>query len=244
MMSRFSWNPWHGCRKFSAGCQNCYVYYLDSVRGKDANIITRSASNFNLPLKKDRSGDYKIKSGTEVYTCFTSDFFLEEADEWRQEAWQMIKTRFDLTFLICTKRVHRIESCIPPDWENGYNNVILAVTCEDQNAADNRLPIFRNIKAKRKYIFAAPLLESIVIDPYLSEGWVDLVSVCGESYDNARDCHFEWVKSLYTACQRFHTPFVFHQTGSKFVMNGKRYHIEHSKEYSQAKKAMEYLRQL
>ena len=26
------WNPWHGCRKCSEGCQNCCMYYLDAVR--------------------------------------------------------------------------------------------------------------------------------------------------------------------------------------------------------------------
>lgn len=26
------WNPWHGCRKCSEGCRNCYMYYLDSLR--------------------------------------------------------------------------------------------------------------------------------------------------------------------------------------------------------------------
>lgn len=46
-----------------------------------------------LPLKKNRKGDYKIPSGTEVATCFTSDFFLEEADSWRYEAWEIIKKK-------------------------------------------------------------------------------------------------------------------------------------------------------
>ena len=25
-----TWNPWHGCRKVSAGCVNCYVYRIDA----------------------------------------------------------------------------------------------------------------------------------------------------------------------------------------------------------------------
>ena len=28
-----SWNLWHGCKKYSEGCENCYMYYLDEVRG-------------------------------------------------------------------------------------------------------------------------------------------------------------------------------------------------------------------
>ena len=85
------WNPWHGCTKCSPGCQNCYVYRRDAEFGRDASIVKKTAS-FNLPVKKDRHGDYKLKpeDGT-VMTCFTSDFFHPDADAWRPEAWQMMK---------------------------------------------------------------------------------------------------------------------------------------------------------
>lgn len=33
------WNPWHGCKKYSEGCENCYMYYLDSQRDKDGSKI-------------------------------------------------------------------------------------------------------------------------------------------------------------------------------------------------------------
>lgn len=71
------WNPWHGCKKLSPGCKNCYVYRRDESIGKDASIVTRTG-DFSLPLKKDRNGQYKLTplDGT-VYTCMTSDFFLD-----------------------------------------------------------------------------------------------------------------------------------------------------------------------
>ena len=34
-----NWNPWHGCRKYSEGCQNCYVYRIDQAHGKNAAQI-------------------------------------------------------------------------------------------------------------------------------------------------------------------------------------------------------------
>lgn len=83
------WNPWHGCHKCSPGCKNCFVFYFDELREKNANIVVRSKTNFYLPLKKDRMGNYKIKLHTEVATCFTSDFFIEEADDYREEAWKI-----------------------------------------------------------------------------------------------------------------------------------------------------------
>lgn len=240
-MNRFDWNPWHGCKKCSPGCLNCFVYYLDAKRDKDASIVTRSKTNFNLPLKKDRSGNYKIPSGVVVATCFTSDFFLEEADEWRGEAWKIIKDRNDVYFLICTKRIERFNDCIPDDWGLGYPNVIIAVTCENQEKADIRLPIFKEIKACSKHIFVAPILEKVDLSEHLSTGAFDCVSVSGESYENARVCDFEWIRFIKKTCDKYDVEFDFHQTGSNFVMNGKHYKIKHHDEYSQAKKGMKYL---
>lgn len=240
-MKHVLWNPWHGCHKCSPGCKNCYVFYLDAKRDKDANVVTKSKTNFNLPLKKSRSGEYKIPAGSEVATCFTSDFFIAEADEWREQAWNIIRQRKDVDFLICTKRIERFEHCLPPDWNSGWDNVIIAVTCENQQKTDERLPILLKIKAKRKYVFNAPILEGIDLSAYLAGGEIDLVSVGGESYDNARICNFDWVKNIKRTCDTYGVKFDFHQTGSNFVMDSKHYRINHRDEYSQAKKGMKYL---
>lgn len=236
------WNPWHGCKKCSPGCQNCYVFYLDSLRDKDAAVISRSKTNFNMPLKKDKSGNYKTPSGAEIATCFTSDFFIEKADQWRPEAWDIIKRRSDVNFLICTKRIERFEECVPADWGDGYENVTIAVSCENRLMTDRRLPVFLNIKARRKYIFAAPLLEYVDFGKYLESGEIDMVSVGGESYRGARICDFDWVHMIKRDCDRHRVKFDFHQTGSNFVLNGKLYRIDHRSEYSQAKKAMQLLK--
>lgn len=240
-MSKNLWNPWHGCHKCSPGCMNCYVFYLDSLRDRDAGTVTRSKTNFNLPLKKDRAGNYKVSPHSELATCFTSDFFIEDADEWRQEAWSIIKERSDVNFLICTKRIHRFSECIPDDWGDGYDNVKIAVTCENQAMADKRLPYLIDLKAKTKYVFAAPILEEIDFSDFLASGEIDMISVGGESYKGARTCNFDWVKKIKHDCDCYNVKFDFHQTGSNFVMNGKRYKIQHRDEYSQAKKGMKYL---
>ena len=92
------WNPWHGCKRISEGCENCYMYYLDSLRGKDGAEIYKVKNNFDYPLHKDRNGNYKIKSGEYIRVCMTSDFFLKEADCWREEVWKIIKKRSDVIF--------------------------------------------------------------------------------------------------------------------------------------------------
>ena len=62
------WNPWHGCRKCSEGCENCYMYFLDALRGKDGGTVYRTGAGFRYPLSRDKSGAYKVKSG-EIVGC-------------------------------------------------------------------------------------------------------------------------------------------------------------------------------
>lgn len=80
---------------------------------------------------KNAKGEYHIKPGKIVATCFATDFFLPEADEWRKEAWAMIKERSDLDFLILTKRIDRFLESLPSDWGDGYDNVNIGCTVEN-----------------------------------------------------------------------------------------------------------------
>ena len=110
------WNLWHSCTKVSSGCSHCYVYRRDAEFGRDASIVHKTGS-FNLPVRKDRHGNYKLQpDGEYVYTCSTSDFFHPAADEWRPEAWSMMKERSDLQFFFITKRPERFSVGLPDDW--------------------------------------------------------------------------------------------------------------------------------
>ena len=106
------WNLWHGCHKKSEGCLHCYVFRRDAEFEKDTNTVAKT-STFNLPVRRSRQGEWKVPSGTLMWTCFTSDFFIEEADEWREEAWLMMRGRSDLYFYMVTKRPERIRQCLP-----------------------------------------------------------------------------------------------------------------------------------
>jgi len=229
------WNPWHGCHKISAGCLNCYVYRIDASFDRDATIISKTA-NFNLPLKKTRGGDYKLSAGEIVYTCFSSDFFLEEADEWRIEAWQMIRLRSDLHFYIITKRIDRFTVNLPADWGAGYDNVSICSTCENQDRADYRLPILLSLPIRHKAIICEPLLEQINLSPWLHPS-IEGVIVGGESGKNARTCDFNWVLDLRAQCVKKKVPFHFKQTGARFVKDGHLYFIKRQDQHVQAAKA-------
>lgn len=236
-MKGFGWNPWHGCRKCSEGCLNCWLYRMDGKYDRDTSKIVESKTAFDAPLKRDRKGEYKIKSGTEVGTCFASDFFIEDADGMRARAWAVIKSRPDLNFLIPTKRTARIADCLPNDWGDGYDNVLVAVSVENQKRADERLPYLLDAPLKKRGVLAAPLLENIDLSEYLNGGKIDFVSAAGESCFGARECRFEWILDLRRQCEKSGTAFEYRQTGSNFVKDGKRYKIPHKKEYEQAKKA-------
>lgn len=236
------WNPWHGCHRYSAGCLNCYVYFLDGLRDRDAGVVVKNKTNFDLPVKKDRRGNYKIPSGAVLGTCFTSDLFIEEADEWRDEVWDMIRQRPDVRFLIPTKRIVRFAECVPEDWGEGWDNVVIAVSAENQAMADKRLPLLLEAKVRHRVVFVSPILEYVSLGKYLQSGLIEQVSVGGESYARARVCDFDWVRRIFADCQKYGVPFDFHQTGSNFRKDGRVYHIKHRDEHSQAKKGEALIR--
>ena len=230
------WNPWHGCKKLSPGCKNCYVYRRDEEVGRDASLVSQT-KDFNLPLKKGRNHTFKLKpeDGT-VYTCMTSDFFLNEADAWRDECWQMISLRKDLNFYIITKRIDRFSDCIPLDWKDGYDNVTICCTCENQEMADYRLPIFLSLPIKNKEIICEPILEEINLEKYLAPE-IKCVIAGGESGNTARECNFDWILNLRKQCESKNVSFYFKQTGAKFIKDGKLYEIDRKFQLSQANKA-------
>lgn len=230
------WNLWHGCHKLSGGCKHCYVYRGDARREVDSSVVVRT-KNFDLPLRKKRNGEFKIPPGTFVYTCFTSDFFVEDADKWRAEAWEMIRCRSDLHFMMITKRIDRFSDCLPDDWGDGYDNVTICCTVENQTCADYRLPIYRRAPIKHKIIICEPLLERIDLSTYAVGEWIEQIVAGGESGYEARPCDFEWVMDLRRICVENKVDFWFKQTGSKFVKDGKTYNVKRQFQHSQARKA-------
>lgn len=222
------WNPWHGCIRKSEGCDHCYMYFLDKMRGGDGSQIYRTKAGFNYPLQKERSGQYKVKSGEMIRVCMTSDFFLKEADPWRPDAWDIIRARSDVIFFLLTKRPERVAECLPPDWEDGWENVFFNVSAENQRRADERIPILLELPFKHKGVMCAPFIGRVSLRKYLSSGQIERVVCDGENYDGARPCNFEWVKLLRQECEEYDVTFVFCGTGRRFIKDKKLYYIEGS----------------
>lgn len=229
------WNPWHGCKKISEGCMNCYVYRTDSKYDVDSSIV-RKTGNFNLPVRRKRDKSYKVPAGQTVHTCFTSDFFVDKADEWRNEAWAMMRERSDLNFMFFTKRIHRLCDHLPEDWGDGYENVTIGCTVENQKRADQRLPIFLEAPIRHKIVICAPLIDAIDLSPYLGP-CIELVSVGGESGTEARVCDYNWVLDLRRQCVENKVSFHYHQTGARLLKDGRIYRIKKWMQTPQAYKA-------
>ena len=224
------WNPWHGCHKYSEGCQNCYAYFLDKRYGRDTNEVVRNKSGFDMPLKKDKNGVYKMPEGANVRVCMASDFFIEEADKWRDEAWDIIRKRPDMMFSLLTKRAERIKDHLPEDWGEGWDNVTFAVSCENQKRLDERMPYLLDVPAKHRWISLKPFIGEVKLDKYLEEGKVEWVLAGGENYLGVRPLHYEWVKEAYDACVKYDVRFTFGQTGNVFIKDGKEYKIHNRTE--------------
>lgn len=228
------WDPWRGCHRYSEGCRFCYIHKGDAKRGVDTDRIVR-AENFDAPIVRKKNGEYRMRPGQLVYLCFSTDFLLEDADLWRGRCWEIIRERSDLHFLFLTKRIERFLDCIPPDWGEGYDNVIVGCTVENQHAADVRLPIFAKLPVRHRNIICQPMISEMNIEPYLDG--VELVVVGGESDRYARPLCFDWVLKVRESCIRKGVAFEFRQLGTHFVKDGREYNIQKKDLCVQARKA-------
>lgn len=154
-----TWNPWMGCTKVSPGCAHCYMFTQQARYGHNPAEVRRSKTTFNQPLR--------WKEGRLIFTCSWSDWFHADADEWRDEAWAIIKATPQHTYQILTKRPERIAAHLPADWGKGYPNVWLGTSTENQAMARKRIPLLLAVPAAVRFISAEPLLGPIDLTMFL-----------------------------------------------------------------------------
>lgn len=222
-----TWNPWMGCKKVSPGCKNCYMFRDMTFYGRDPNTVVRAAdSTFRNPLRWAKSE--KLKDGARVFTCSWSDWFIDKADDWREEAWAIIKATPQFTYLILTKRPERIKGNLPADWGTGYPNVWLGTSAENQEMANLRIPELLTIPAAIHWISAEPLLGEIdleevgeILECNLIDGRLDWVVTGGESdKKNPRPSNAEWFEKLLYYCAVQEVAFFHKQNGGTKKING------------------------
>jgi protein gp37 len=175
-----TWNPWQGCAKKSSGCKNCYMYREKTRYGQDPKTVVRSKpATFNRPLKIQREINKGKRQGTDrlCFTCSWSDFFNQEADPWRGEAWQIMRQCPDVVFQVLTKLPQRIAGNLPPFWDEIKDHVWIGTTVEDMGSLW-RLDYLTQINAPVRFVSFEPLIGSLAgedengrtLDRYLGAG--------------------------------------------------------------------------
>lgn len=148
-----TWNIARGCTKVDEDCKFCYMYRdsFDSTRYNPLNVV-RTKTVFNLPLR--------LKEPSKIFTCSLTDFFHEDIDSYRNEAWDIIRACPQHTFQILTKRPGRITEHLPKDWGEGWKNVWLGTSCGSQKSYMRILDLLK-VKAKIKFLSLEPMWGSM-----------------------------------------------------------------------------------
>jgi protein gp37 len=214
----YSFNPWIGCQKVSAGCQNCYAEKLAHFRGwvnewgKDYKLT--SDSNWKNPIKWAKQA---VKSGVvrRVFCASLADVFDDNIPNiwWRQNLWDLIDKTGKiggLEWLLLTKRPETIDRFIPWIWrQEPPDNVRIGVTCENQEMFDKRAPILLDQWKGKNFISYEPALSLLHLGSYgYKIDW--LIAGC-ESGTNARGANTQWFRIIRDQCNAFDIPFFLKQ---------------------------------
>jgi protein gp37 len=223
-----TWNPWVGCQHVSPECDHCYAdFFVNKRMGKDFARPWRTKT-WRDPFKwntKAPEMEKQLGRRVRVFCASLTDFFLKDADEWRPEAWEVIRENQNLDFLILTKRPALIAKRLPADWGDGYPNVWLGTTCGVRSSY-SRVDVLRNIPARVRFISAEPLLESLA-DINLSG--IHLLIAGGESGSGYREMDDAWARELRDVCRDQRVGFFFKQhsgflPAANPLLDGKQYH--------------------
>lgn len=199
--------------------------YRDKERyGQDPTRVVRSSPvTFRKPLS--------WKAPAYVFTCSWSDFFIEDADAWRDEAWDIIRKTPHLTYQILTKRPENIPDRLPKGWGEGWPNVWLGVSTENQEYAEKRIPLLLAVPANTRFLSCEPLLGPLDLTKWLCGGFppswgypneLHWIIAGGESGPHARVMLPEWPRSLRDQCLRSGVAFFFKQWGGLTPKSGGR----------------------
>ena len=185
-----TFNPWLGCQKVSPACDNCYAE-VTTARfnmvewGPHAPRKRTSLANWSKVRTWNRkAGANGVRE--RVFVASLADVFDNHksiAQEWRDDLWALIRACPNLDFLLLTKRPQNIHRYVPDDWGDGYPNVWLGTTVEDQDSADQRIPKLLETPARTRFLSCEPLLGPIQLSTghtdYL-KGWSTEPECCGQ----------------------------------------------------------------
>ncbi len=229
-------NLWEGCTKLSPACDGCYAEAERAKRFKTVKWgnhprrrMSPATRNQCHKWQRNAAKFYEEHGRKQrVFVNSLSDIFDNKVpQEWREEHYQQAKDCPDLIFIWLTKRPQNVKKFSPDDWGNGYKNVWLGTTVENQQEADRRIPILLDTPAKLRFLSCEPLLGPVDFYktgdamPMNCHPWrngpilqgIHWIICGGESGPGARPMHPDWARSLREQCQQAGVPFLFKQWG-------------------------------
>lgn len=236
-----TWNPISGCAKISEGCNNCYAERmhtrLEHIKGSGYDD---GQPHFSVRLHPERLEEpLKWKKPQRVFVCSMGDLFHEDVPyEYLHKIFAMIAKAKMHKFLILTKRPDRMleyilssmydENISDDGWyaalsdigipdECPPENVFYGVTVENQQAADERIPILLQIPAAKRFISIEPMVNFVDLSKYIGSQSQRSISLCitgGETGPKARPMDVEWARSVRDQCQAAGVPFFMKSMGA------------------------------
>lgn len=215
-----TFNPWIGCTKISPACDFCYAEVWDRRGLHDrpsrwgARAERTRTKTWGNPVKWNKQARAALAVGLprpRVFCASLADVFDNHPSiqqSWRDDLWALIRETPNLDWLLLTKRPQNIAKFLPADWGEGYPNVWLGVTVENQVEFDRRVPILESIPARIRWLSMEPLLGRVDIRAAKGLHWI--VSG-GESGPQYRKANPDWFRDLRDACAERSIPFLFKQ---------------------------------
>jgi protein gp37 len=165
----------------------------------------RTTENYwKAPIKWNaKAHEFKREHGhrPRVFCAPLADVFDNQVPpEWRVDLFALIRECYELDWLVLTKRPQNILKMLPSDWSNGYRNVWLGVTAENQMFFDQRWKLLQNVPAAIKFISYEPALGPLRLPK--QNPLPDWLISGGESGGRARPLNPQWVRDVIADCRR------------------------------------------
>lgn len=208
-----TWNIARGCTKVDEDCKFCYMYRqsLNNTRYNPMQVV-KTKTVFNLPLK--------LKEPSKIFTCSLTDFFHEECDNFRNEAWDIIRQCPQHIFQILTKRPERIAGNLPEYWDEIKDRCWIGASVGSREGIQRMITLSNIGRLGLKFLSLEPLHGEIDFRPYASNfNEFDWIIVGGESGNDVgkyryRECKLEWIEKIVYQCKGAGVPVFVKQLGT------------------------------